>query len=110
MDRREIDLWPIVHIDDLRPLADEAYTKRANTVPGRGTRTFDSLCRCLTAQRKRDCPPRNDGLGLGLAIVKQVIEAHGGNSKVESKIGEGSTFRFTLPTVEDVDAPHQDAA
>jgi signal transduction histidine kinase len=35
--------------------------------------------------------------GLGLAIVRSFIEAHGGTVAVESKPGEGSTFRFSLP-------------
>ncbi len=37
------------------------------------------------------------GTGLGLAIVKQLIEAQGGSISLKSKIGEGSTFCFTLP-------------
>jgi two-component system phosphate regulon sensor histidine kinase PhoR len=37
------------------------------------------------------------GLGLGLAIFKTFVEAHGGQVKVESRMGEGSTFSFTLP-------------
>lgn len=37
------------------------------------------------------------GSGLGLAIVKTFIEAHGGTVRAESREGEGSTFRFTLP-------------
>ena len=37
------------------------------------------------------------GTGLGLAIAKEIIEAHGGNIKCESKIDEGSIFTFTLP-------------
>ena len=37
------------------------------------------------------------GTGLGLAIVKNVIEAHGGNVRVESAEGQGTTFYVTLP-------------
>jgi len=37
------------------------------------------------------------GTGLGLSIVKEIIEAHGGTIKVESKLGEGSSFIFNLP-------------
>jgi len=36
------------------------------------------------------------GVGLGLAIVKEIVEAHGGTVKVESRLEEGSTFTFTL--------------
>lgn len=42
-------------------------------------------------------PERKGGIGLGLAIVKQFVEAHGGQVTVDSKLGQGSTFRFTLP-------------
>lgn len=37
------------------------------------------------------------GMGLGLAIVKTFIEAHGGKVAVESKVKDGTTFRFSLP-------------
>ena len=36
------------------------------------------------------------GTGLGLAIVKHIVEAHGSQVQVESKVGEGSIFRFLL--------------
>jgi PAS domain S-box-containing protein len=37
------------------------------------------------------------GTGLGLAIVREYVELHGGTVSVDSRRGEGSTFRFTLP-------------
>lgn len=39
------------------------------------------------------------GLGLGLYIVKHILEMHRGSIEVESQLGEGSTFKVTLPLV-----------
>ncbi len=39
------------------------------------------------------------GTGLGLSIVKHIVQIHGGEVFVESKVNEGSAFRFTLPRV-----------
>jgi signal transduction histidine kinase len=40
------------------------------------------------------------GSGLGLTIAKRLIEAHGGTITVQSKLGQGSRFSFTLPVAE----------
>jgi len=40
---------------------------------------------------------KTKGIGLGLVVCKNLVEANGGRIEVESKLGEGTTFTFTLP-------------
>ena len=45
------------------------------------------------------------GTGLGLAIVKHLVQAHGGELRIESALGHGTTVSFTLPAAEGVTTP-----
>ena len=60
--------------------------------PSEHTKVFNKFSRL---ERGRESAPK--GLGLGLAFCRLAVEAHGGRIWVESALGRGSTFNFTLP-------------
>ncbi len=58
----------------------------------------ESLPRIFERFYKIDRARSSGGTGLGLSIAKHIIESHGGKIWVESELGIGSSFFFTLPT------------
>lgn len=68
-------------------------------------------CTVLTAshrESRRNCSPlshlnhiQGEGHGLGLSIVRRIVGKLGGQVAVESEIGQGSVFSFTLPAAPD---------
>lgn len=58
-------------------------------------RIFDHLFRGRSAVRDPNNPV--EGTGLGLSLAKTVVEQHGGNIWVTSKVGDGSIFYFSMP-------------
>ncbi len=57
---------------------------------------LDKIFDCFYQVDRSDSRPYN-GLGLGLALCHQIIQLHGGQLSVESTLGGGSNFYFTLP-------------
>jgi signal transduction histidine kinase len=81
---------------DVKVLADEVQISVRDTGPGVSPENlphiFDRYWQAKRSDRR--------GIGLGLPIAKGLVEAQGGNLWVESAPGQGTTFFFTLPTVD----------
>ena len=86
----------------VRAWAQEGYVHCAVSDTGIGI-SPQNLARLFTKFFRSDNPTVRGipGTGLGLSIVKSLVELQGGTIKVESQVGEGTTFMFTIPIVPD---------
>ncbi len=66
----------------------------ADNGPGIRQQHFDKIFQLFQTLAPRD---RVESSGVGLALVKKIVEMYGGHVWVESAVGQGSTFYFTLP-------------
>ena len=87
--RVTVSLWT----DPERNLAVGAVSDTGIGIPADEIpRIFEEFYRTEEGKRMQET-----GTGLGLPIVRQVVETYGGSIEVESEVGRGTTFRFTLP-------------
>ncbi len=105
---RLVDSWDRESVDSSLPMHHSANppvdqsirwveTTIEDTGPGIPPEELDAIFDKFH-QVRRDGQHKTHGTGLGLTIAKSLIELHGGRIWVESEMGKGSRFIFTLPT------------
>lgn len=84
----------------LIPATDTTVAKAKFWVKDNGPGITAEECQRLFTPFERLHNVRAEGHGLGLSIVRRIVEKLGGEVGVESEVGKGSTFWFTLPAIE----------
>lgn len=84
--------------EDMRPMAPPPYVlfavqDRGRGIPPEKLETIFQRFQQVDASDSR----QKGGTGLGLTICQNIVQQHGGHIWAESKVGEGSTFYFTVP-------------
>ena len=87
---------PAVRVSAARDGNEWRFGVRDNGI-GIDARYIKNLFQIFKRLHSRDEYP---GTGIGLAMCKKIVERHGGRIWVESALGQGSTFLFTLPAME----------
>jgi len=94
--RRTTHLQPGVRVGEPVPMVEVAIADTGCGIPEKNLRRiFDPFFTSKAVGK---------GTGLGLSVSHGIIEAHGGLIEVQSKVGEGSTFRVFLPLTPPIDA------
>lgn len=84
---------PRVHIGAVRDREKRWSFAVTDNGMGMDPQYFDRIFGMFQRLHKRE---EYAGTGIGLAICKKIVERHGGSISVESQLGQGSTFRFSL--------------
>lgn len=92
---KKADESPIIHISSYK---DDKNNEYVFSVSDNGIGIKPQFAeRIFTIFQRLHTRDEYKGTGIGLAIAKKIVERHGGRMWVESELGKGSTFYFTMP-------------